>query len=151
MELSLINEERYYLKKLSKFLNYQFSTSLLFVASFFGGFIIDVAILASIILVPMMLYMFIKLKKKAWLLTFLIFVILPSIATIIVGYKLGLLMGFIFIPLAFYLLYCFMLKNVINDRLEELLAKERLAIEREAERENNKLWQGQYDDIYRQK
>ena len=146
MELQLINEERYYLKKLSKFLNYQLSTSLLYIASFFGEIFIAVAIIATIIFTSLMLYVFFKLKKKAWILTFLIFVIIPTIASIIIGYMLGLLMGFIFIPLAFFYFYCFMLKNVINDRLEELFAKERLELEREEEKENNKLWQSQYDD-----
>ncbi len=138
MELQTITEERYYLKKLSKFLNYQISTSLLYIASFFGGILIIVAIIASIIFTSLMFYVFFKLRKKTWLLTFIIFVIVPSIVCIIIGYMLGLLMGFIFIPLAFYFFYCFILKNIINDRLEELFAKERLELERENEKENNK-------------
>ncbi|MHB8580663.1 MAG: hypothetical protein ACYDA4_12525 [Ignavibacteriaceae bacterium] len=103
------------------------------------------AIIATLVFTLIMLYIFIKLKKKSWLITFLVFVIIPTIACIIIGYKLGYLSAFIFIPLAFYYFYCFMLKNVINDRLEELLSHERLQIEREEERENKMLWQRQYN------
>ena len=145
MDFYPISEERYYLQKLSRYLNYQISTSLLFISSFFWGFVLTAAIIATLVFTPLMFYVFIKLKKKSWLITFLVFVIIPTIACIIIGNMLGYLSAFIFIPLAFYYFYCFMLKNVINDRLEELISHERLQIEREEERENKMLWQRQFN------
>ena len=146
MELYSISKERYYLQKLSRILNYELSTSLLYLASFFGGLIITIAIIATIAFTPFMLYVFFKLRKKAWLISFLVFVIVPTIAFVILGYMLGYLSVFIFVPLAFYYFYCFMLKNVVNERLKELLYKEKLQLETEEERKNKILWQKQFDN-----
>lgn len=133
MDLSEAKEERYYLLKLSRYLNYGMSGSLLYILSFFWSIVIIAAIIASLVFVTLMLYIFIKLRKIAWLVSFLIIVIIPSTAFLILGYSLGYLSIFLLIPLAFFYFYCFILKNMINDRLEEVFALERRLLEKEEE------------------
>ena len=64
MELYFISEERHYLKKLGKILNYNISTSALFVLSFFGGFMLMAGAVAAILFTFFMLFIFIKLLKE---------------------------------------------------------------------------------------
>ncbi len=146
MDFYPVSEERYYLQRLSRFLNYTLSTSFLYISSFFWSFVFTVAVIASIIFLPLMMYAFIKLRKKAWIISFVLTVIVPSAAFIVLGYILGYLKAFLFIPLAFFYFYCFILKNVINDRLEELLAHERLELEKEEEKKKNELWLSRFDN-----
>ncbi len=140
-----VSEERYYLEKLSRYLNFHISTSVLFILSLFWGIALIAAVAATVLFLSFMLYVFIRLRKKAWIITFLAFVILPAIACIIFGYMLGYLSSFMLLSLAFFYVYFFILKYVINDYLEELLSRERLQMEREEENQKKLLWQSQFN------
>ncbi len=139
MELNLISDERYYLQKLSRFLNYNISTSLLFILSYFGGILLVAAIIAAIIFTLLMLYVFIKLKKVSWIISFCIIVIIPIIIGLILGYEIGNLYVFLLISLGFYYFYCFVLKYMVNDRLKEIFSFEESELERKAKEEELNL------------
>ena len=146
MELNLISEERYYLEKLSKILNYNFSTSLLFILSFFGGILLAAAVIAMILFTFLLLYVFMKLKKISWIISFGIVVIIPLTISIIIGLEIGYLYAFLLVSLGFYYFYCFTLKYIVNERLNELIAHDELELERKSEKEKMSLWENQFKD-----
>ena len=134
MELYFTSNERYYLQKLSKVLNYHLSTSLLFILSYFSGILLTAAIIAAMIFVPIMLYIFFRLKKTAWIISFCIIVLVPLTICIILGLEIGYLSVFLLISLAFFYGYFFILRFMVNDSLRELLAREELEVEKNAEK-----------------
>ena len=144
MELYFTSDERYYLQKLSKVLNYHLSTSLLFILSFFSGILLTAAIIAAMIFVPIMLYIFFRLKKTSWIISFCIIVLMPLIISIILGLEIGYLSVFLLISLAFFYCYFFILKYMVNDRLHELIAREELEVEKNAEKYKTSAWESQF-------
>lgn len=145
MDLDLVSNERYYLEKLSKYLNYQFSSSLLFILSYIWGITLILAIIAATFFIPFSLYCFVKIKKISWIISFFIVVIIPFISCVIFGLKFGYLSAFLLIPLGLFYFYCFMLKLIIKDQLEEVIAREELLKERETEQKEQELWQKQFE------
>ncbi len=135
MDLNIISNERYYLEKLSKGLNFSLSTSLLFLLSWFESIAILLMELAAAFFGIFMLYVFLRTKKYIWLITFLIFVVLPLIVFVILALKDSSLSFFVFIPLIFFYFYCFVLKLILADQLEELRAKDELRVKIEYEKE----------------
>ena len=144
MELYFTSDERYYLKKLSKVLNYHLSTSLLFILSFFSSIMLTAAIIAAIIFVPIMLYILFKLKKTSWIILFCIIVLVPLTICIILGLEIGYLSVFLLISLAFFYGYFFILKYMVNDSFHELLAREELELEMKEEKEKKSAWESQF-------
>ena len=144
MELYFTSDERYYLKKLSKVLNYHLSTSLLFILSFFSSIMLTAAIIAAIIFVPIMLYILFKLKKTSWIILFCIIVLVPLTICIILGLEIGYLSVFLLISLAFFYGYFFILRFMVNDSLHELLAREELELEMKEEKEKKSAWESQF-------
>ena len=139
MELNLISNERYYLQKLSTILNYELSTSILFLLSFFTFILIALASAAMIIFTPFMVYIFVKLRKATWVITFGIIVILPLTLSVIIGLEIGHIIIFLAISLICFYFYCFMLKYIVNDQLKELQASEELELRRQYEKTNGML------------
>ncbi len=82
----------------------------------------------------------------SWIISFGVVVIIPLTISIIVGLEIGYVYAFLLISLGFYYCYCFILKYIINDRLNELLAREELELERESEKESMSLWENQFKD-----
>ena len=117
MDIELISEERYYLRKISKYLNYQLSTSLLCFLSYVWGITIVLAIIAATIFAPFMIYVFYKIRKISWIILFVIIVIVPMIICTILGLQFGYLSALVLIPLGFFYFYCFIIKLILNDQL----------------------------------
>jgi hypothetical protein len=131
MDLDLISSERYYLSRLDKYLNYELSSSILLLLVYASGITIILAIIAVTIFTPYMVYIFIKEKKIAWIISFLVVVIIPFIICIILGIKTGYVTVFILIPLGIFYFYCFVLKLTVNEQLKEVIAEENLQIKRD--------------------
>jgi fatty acid desaturase len=96
-----------------------------------SGITIILAIIAATIFTPYMVYIFIKEKKIAWIISFLVVVIIPFIICIILGIKTGYVTVFILIPLGIFYFYCFVLKLTVNEQLKEVIAEENLQIKRD--------------------
>ncbi len=134
MDLDIISNERYYLEKLNKGLNFTLPTSLLFLFSWFTGIALVLMAIAATLFAPIMLFVFLKSKKYSWLITFFIFVILPLIGFAILAFKDSSLSFFVLIPLIFFYIYCFILKLILADQLEELRARDELRLKEEYEK-----------------
>lgn len=145
MDLELISEEQYYLKKVSRYLNYELSTSMLFFLCYAWGITLILAIIAATFFAPFMLYVFYKSRKYSWIISFFIVVVIPIIICIILGLTLGYLSAFVLIPLGFFYFYCFILKLMVNDQLKEIVAGEELKKKKAEEQKEQEIWQRQFN------
>ena len=141
--MELISEQHYYLQKISRYLNYQLSTSLLYFLSYAWEITLVLAIIAATAFTPFMLYIFYKSRKISWIISFIILVLVPMIICIILGLKFGYLSAFALIPLGFFYFYCFILKLMVNDQLKEMAAGEELKKQRIEEQREQEIWQNQ--------
>jgi fatty acid desaturase len=140
LDIDLVSEEKYYLEKVSRVLNYQLSSSILLFLTYAWGITILLTIIAAAIFAPFMIYAFFKAKKTSWVISFFIIVVVPIIICIILGLRFGNLFVVALIPLGFFYFYCFILKLIVNDQLEEVKAKEELQRERDKEQGENLLY-----------
>lgn len=143
MDIDIISSERYNLEKMSRYLNYELSTAVLYFLSYAWGFTLILSIIAATLFTPFLLFVLFKEKKFAWLISFIISVIIPFIVCIILGLHYGHLAAFILIPLGFFYLFCFVFKYSVNDRLTDLKAREELNRKREERRLEKETWQRQ--------
>lgn len=145
MEIEITGRKLYYLRKLSQYLNYELSSSILYFLSNAVSITLILAIVAATIFTPFMLYFLFRAKKIGWLITFFIIVIIPFIICIIIGLKVNFLAAFALIPLGFFYFYCFILKISTNEEIRELSAHEVLLLQKAEEENKLKLWQQQFD------
>jgi hypothetical protein len=112
--------------------------------------VIDVLTIAAVLFTPYMLFVLKKEKHAGWIYFFIIMVILPLIAVSIIYYSgTPFMKALIYIPLALYYLYCFLLRFSVNgwidDLHESLLAKERYDYERGKREEETKAFLKQFE------
>jgi hypothetical protein len=136
------SNEKKYLEKLGRALNYELSSSLLLLVSYLWPLLA----VAAILFTPFMLFSLWRAGKTGWLVTFGIMVILPIIAFLIFGRHSGYVGIALFIPLGFFYLYTFLLRLSINDRVNELRAKEKSQLESKLRKEELVQWQKTIDD-----
>lgn len=120
--LILENTER--LEKLYTYLNYEISSSILFVAGWFFALFIPLLFIAAIVFTPFMLYVLYKESKNGWVIAFVLLIIIPAILTAIFYPVLSM---FGLIPFYFY---CFVLRTEARSWLEEKRAKNEMIIEK---------------------
>jgi hypothetical protein len=144
VDIDLLSSEQYYLGRLSRYLNYELSSSVLYFLSYAGGVPLILAIIAATLFAPFMLFVLFRLRKTAWIVSFIIVVILPFIICIILGLKVGYLSAFILIPLGFFYFYCFILKLTVNEQLKEVSVREELIRKKVEEEQEKLLWQKQF-------
>jgi hypothetical protein len=126
-------KSNYHLERLSKYLNYKFSSGGLFGLSFILGAVfilfsmagISVTTLLLIILIPVLLLLLIftfnlvialvKERKYVWIIFFFCFAVLPLIAVFVFLPKPVLML----ITLAPFFIYCFTLKSAVNNWIRE--------------------------------
>ena len=106
------------LGKLSKVLNYQLSTTLLFLLWYGGGLTLLAVTIAAVLFSPYMLYVLYLEKKTGWITFFVVLVLLP-----IIGIILSPMIELLFVPLALVYFYYFLLKFVVRDWIQEKNAK----------------------------
>ncbi len=117
-------EETFRLEKLSKYLNYEVSSSILYAGSFFFPMFIIILFLAATIFTPFMLFVLYKEEKKGWIVSFAIIVLIPAIlfATFLPSVIMGSLIPFY--------LYCFILRMEVKGWLQEMRARNTLVLQR---------------------
>jgi len=135
--------ERYHLTRLSKVLNYELSSSVLFLLAFVSVFAIPLLMLAAIVFTPIMLFDLYKSNKKGWIAAFVVIVIVPLLIILIIGMNSGDIKTFLFIPLAPFYLYTFLLKLSVNERVQELKAREQYEKEKLLRKQELQEWEKQ--------
>lgn len=131
------SNEKKYLEKLGRALNYELSSSLLLIVSYLWPLLA----VAAILFTPFMLFLLSRAGKTGWLVTFGIMVVLPFIAFLIFGRHSGYLGVLLLMPLCFFYLYTFLLRLTVNDWVNELRAKEQYQLESELRKEELVQWQ----------
>ena len=145
INLELVSEEQYYLRRLSIYLNYELSTVILYLLSHLGIITLILVVIAATVFAPYMLFVFFKLRKFAWIVSFVVMVIFPLIICIIIGLKVGYLPAFILIPLGFFYFYCFILKFSVSDQLKEISTREERKRKMEEDAKEKLLWLKQFE------
>ncbi|MBU0473253.1 MAG: hypothetical protein KKF62_03740 [Bacteroidetes bacterium] len=112
------------LESLYKYLNYEISSSVLYVGGWFYFMLLIVIIFAAIVFTPFMLYVLYKEEKKGWIISFSIIVLLPLIP-ISLFYPDLLLIG-----LAPFYLFCFLLRMEVKGWLTEMRARNDLILQK---------------------
>jgi hypothetical protein len=110
------------LSRLSRILNYQLSTAVIYVASFFIP-ILFLAILAAVLFAPDMLLVLFQEKKYGWIIFFIISVLLPLFINMLLFRTSNVYLILLSFPLALFYFYCFLLRFTVNDWILERNAK----------------------------
>jgi hypothetical protein len=105
-----LTEMNNHLNRLSKYLNYEFSSIGLFGLSFFYPIFLILALLVIIPFTFYMIFVLAKEKRYGWIIFFFCFVILPLILILLFVPN----PVFMLIMLAPFFLYCIMLKSTVN-------------------------------------
>ncbi|MEE9430986.1 MAG: hypothetical protein V3V16_08105 [Melioribacteraceae bacterium] len=104
--------------RLSMILNYQLGTAALFVLTYAGGFTLWLATIAALIFLPYLLFILFKENRNGWIIAFAVVVVIPFLISFLISLKMGNNF-FLIIALAFFYLYCFMLKYSVTDWIKE--------------------------------
>ena len=110
------------LEKLYKYLNYEISSSILYLASWLFAIFLPILFLAAIIFAPFMLFVLYKEEKKGWIISFVVIIIAPTFLSIII-YPSLTIVGLI--PFYFY---CFILRMEVKNWLQEIRARNGLIL-----------------------
>lgn len=111
------------LTRLGKYLNYKITSSVLFLFSFFAGFLILLFIAAAIIFTLFMLFVLHQENRKGWIIFFMILVVIPHILSVIMYFTSAIVFPWFLIVLAFFYLYCFLLRIEVKICLREKRSK----------------------------
>ena len=104
---------------LSKILNYQIATSILFLLVFMGGIAMTLAIIAAVLFTPYLLYVLFGEKRYGYIIAFLILVMLPTIVALLFGFVKNNWSVIFMITLGFFYFYCFMIKYPFKEWIRE--------------------------------
>lgn len=116
IELENISDN-YHLSKLSKVLNFQMSSSILFLLSFFGSVFLFFAFSAALLFIPYLNYVLWVEKRRLWLVIFYVLIILPIIITFILipAYTIYTAL----VSLSFFYGYCYVLRLSVNEWIKQ--------------------------------
>lgn len=116
IELENISDN-YHLSKLSKVLNFQMSSSILFLLSFFGSVFLFFAFSAALLLIPYLNYVLWVEKRRLWLVIFYVLIILPIIITFILipAYTIYTAL----VSLSLFYGYCYVLRLSVNEWIKQ--------------------------------
>jgi len=113
MEIEI--NKNYDVNRLRRWLDYELSTSVLLLLSWFWGISIWLMTIAAILFTPFMLKILFQERRYGWIIFFLISVIIPTIGILFLEIDSTYKIVFKLIPLAFFYFYCFLLRLVIRD------------------------------------
>jgi len=122
------------LDKLYQFLNYEIQSTflvLLLWIPFMFLFVIGSLILAAILFTPFMLFVLYKEERIGWIITFVLSVIFPLVLLVIFAKQL-----FFLFMIPFYF-YCFVLRMVVKDWIQEKNAKYELQMQMQESKKKN--------------
>lgn len=113
------------MKKLYYFLNFELSTSTLLLFASLGPLFIVIMMLTSLLFAPYMLYVLYKDEKYGWIITFSMFVVIPTLLNFSQINSMMFKSSLNYIVLGMFYFYCFLLRFSVKDWLEEEFAKRR--------------------------
>ena len=138
-------ENDYLLTRLKYYLNYQLSASTMYFLSYAYGFTLFISALAAIIFTPLLIFTLYKTQKYFWLTTFLVFIIIPPPIVYLVGKHKAYFIELSLVELGFFYFYCFILRLVVIDWVEDIKWKAVRKIQEAADEENKKIFEQQFE------
>lgn len=112
------------LEKLYTYLNYEVSSSILYLGSWFIPMFMPLIFLAAIIFTPYMIFVLYKEKKKGWIIFFFLSTILPII------FLSNFYPSLIAIGLIPFYFFCFILRMTAKEWLNEMRARNELVLQK---------------------
>lgn len=145
MELEKIySVNKSHLVKLDYYLNYELSSSALFVIALFNVMFLPIIMLVALIFTPYLLFVLYKERRTGWIIGFFIMVILPYalMQIFISGYAAIIASS---IPLGLFYLYCFALKMSTREWVTAENARNELAYKRKIKQMNEDIFNSRYN------
>lgn len=139
-------ESDYFLTKLKLYLNFELSSSALYIMSFSYGIVLFLTAGAALIFTPLMIYVLFKMRKYFWLLLFFTLVILPPPIVYLISSDKTYFTVLLFIELGIFYFYCVVLRFVVNDWVEEIRSREIRRIQQAEIEINKKMFMEQFDE-----
>lgn len=139
-------ESDYFLTKLKLYLNFELSSSALYIMSFSYGIVLFLTAGAALIFTPLMIYTLFKMRKYFWLLLFFTLVILPQPIVYLISSDKTYFTVLLFIELGIFYFYCVVLRFVVNDWVEEIRSREIRRIQQAEIEINKKMFMEQFDE-----
>jgi len=133
------------LTKLSRYLNYEIAGSVLFLFSFFAGFLIFFLIAAAIVFTPFMLFVLYKENKKGWIVFFFILIVIPFILSTIFHFTFSFVFPWHLIVLVLFYFYCFLLRIEVNNWMRERRSKLQYLMEKQRRENETEVFMSQFD------
>lgn len=113
MEIEI--QRNYNVLRLQRWLEYELSTSMLFILYHFVGIALLLMTVAAILFTPFMMWVLFQEKRYGWIASFIIAVMLPVIGVFFIDSKVAWKTIAGLLPLAFFYFYCFCLRLTIRD------------------------------------
>jgi hypothetical protein len=107
--------KNYNARRLQQWLDYELSSLLLMLLSWFWSFSIILLTLAAILFTPFMLKILFDEKRYGWIIFFTLIVIIPAVTFFFILDDVSYKSIFELIPLALFYLYCFVLRLAVKD------------------------------------
>lgn len=133
------------LTRLSRYLNYEIAGSVLFLFSFFAGFLIFFLIAAAIVFTPFMLFVLYKENKKGWIVFFFILIVIPFILSTIFHFTFSFVFPWHLIVLVLFYFYCFLLRIEVNNWMRERRSKLQYLMEKQRRENETEVFMSQFD------
>lgn len=105
----------YNLRRLQQWLDYELSTIMLMLLSWFWNLALLLMIIAAFLFTPFMLKILFQERRFGWIIFFFLMVILPATGTLFLNIDPSYKFAFELIPLALFYFYCFVLRLAIKD------------------------------------
>jgi len=107
--------KKYNVRRLQQWLDYELSTLLLMLLSWFWNIALILMIIAAILFTPFMVKVLFEERRFGWIIFFFLLVLLPASCSLL--FDIGSSYKFIIelIPLALFYFYCFVLRIAIKD------------------------------------
>ncbi len=112
------------LENLYKYLNYEVSSSLLYLGSWFIPMFVPLLFLAAIVFTPYLLFVLYKEEKTGWIIFFVLSTLIPIIL-LLIFYPAIIMAGLI----PFYL-FCFLLRMETKGWITEMRARNNLVLQK---------------------
>jgi hypothetical protein len=113
MEIEI--SKNYSVRRLQQWLDYELSTIMLLLLTWFWNLALFLMIIAAILFTPFMLKILFQERRFGWIVFFFLMVILPAAAALFVNIDSTYKFAIELIPLALFYFYCFILRLAIKD------------------------------------
>jgi hypothetical protein len=130
--------------RLNEILNYELSTSVIYMFMFFSSLFLPVVLLAIVLFTPYLLYVLFKERKFGWITAFFVLVILPYLIGILFLPSFSAAGMFSTMAMGLFYLYCFLLKMSTREWIAAENARNELEYKRKLKKVKDDIFNSQF-------